>query len=56
MIKIENGHCRMQGSWEELKNDFEMFLHTLKLSECSELLECLIDVIDKEMRECNEQS
>lgn len=55
MIKIENGHCKMEGSLEVLKDDFEMFLHTLKLSKCPELLECFIDVIEKEMTECREQ-
>ena len=55
MIKIENGQCKMQGSLEELKDDFEKFLHTIKISECSELLESFIDVIEKEIKECKEQ-
>ena len=56
MIKIENGNCIIEGSLFGIKEDFRIFLEAIKYYGDEDLLNELINVIEKELDKCKEQS
>lgn len=56
MIKIEHGYCEVRGTYDTIKDDFRVFLKSMKYYGDKELLVSFIDVIKEELEECKEQS